>query len=78
MKRKNYTIKVDGIKIATKHAWNSARNEVVDIIRDLLPQGIYAKLTNPEYRKDDDGFFYGSEIWASDCGRKYHVEIEMV
>lgn len=80
MKRKRYTIKIDGNPVATRTTWNAALQATPQIIRDALVEGEIARRDGVHsYRHaTDGGLIYGNELWTTTRGRTFNLEIERV
>ena len=76
-KRKSYTIKLNGVVVDTKHAWNTSKREIPKIISTKLEHGETARLIESHYKKNDaNEHTFGVEKWESNKGVHFEFEIK--
>lgn len=80
MKRRVYEIKQDGRVRATKNAWNTARREIIEIIKGQLLEGETAERFAYDFKRNEYNteFVEGVETWHTSCGRALIFQIVQV
>lgn len=76
MKRKNYSITINGVPVPTKaHAWNTARDLVRRLIKENMAGDTNAWLEESAYLKDGPYHVSGIETWKTSDGREFIATI---
>ena len=79
MKRKTFIIKLDGVEVGKKHAWNTARRFTTSHLMTELTEGQKAERVSENLEKCEYGlnFVKGEIVWREvETGKIYTYTIE--
>lgn len=78
MKRNVFSIKINGVEVARKNAWNSSLREMPKLISKTIPSGSAREVSKETVRLDPWSFKSGRFVWMGSNGAEYIVEIELI